>query len=215
MVSDRLLIFDIDGTLLQTDTVTVPAVQQAFRDYGLPEPDKEAICFFFGKPVEDYEAWMASLCTEGKAEEVVAHANALELQCMRTCGLLYPKALETVETLHDRGYRMAICSNGPEPYVAAFVEAHGMAPFFSTVYARGTRYRDKTEMTGLILEQHRPAAFAVIGDRHDDIEAALAHGGIGIAAAYGFGSAPEYEQAERVLASIAELPECLNTLWYC
>ena len=213
MFQDSLLIFDIDGTLLQTDTVTVPAVQQAFREYGLEEPTKEAICYFFGKPVEDYENWMASLSSPEQAAEVVAHANALELQCMRQRGILYPGTFESIRHLHELGFGMAICSNGPDPYVAEFVDAHGMAPFFETVYARGNRYKDKTEMVGLILEKHRPARFAVIGDRHDDIEAALNHGGTGIAAAYGFGNEEEHRLAHCILQSIGELPDWLIAHW--
>lgn len=213
MAKDSLLIFDIDGTLLQTDTVTVPAVQQAFRENGLEEPTKEAICYFFGKPVEDYENWMASLCSPEQAASVVARANELELQCMRNSGILYPGTFETIEGLHRQGYGMAICSNGPDPYVAEFMSAHGMTPFMETVYARGTTYEGKTEMVGLILEKHKPARFAVIGDRHDDIEAALDHGGTGIAAAYGFGHEEEHKTAHCVLQSIRELPDWLAGHW--
>jgi len=54
-----LVIFDLDGTLLQTQFITVPAVQQAFANFGLPIPDPAAIVSFFGRPVEDYHAWLA------------------------------------------------------------------------------------------------------------------------------------------------------------
>ena len=50
--ASALLIFDVDGTLLQTERVTVPAVQRTLRARGLPEPDAAVICSFFGKSVD-------------------------------------------------------------------------------------------------------------------------------------------------------------------
>ena len=69
MANHALIIFDIDGTLLETDRVTVPAVQRTYAAYGLPVPDAAAICATFGRPVEEYLDWLASLCPPGQATE--------------------------------------------------------------------------------------------------------------------------------------------------
>ena len=213
MKTDALLIFDLDGTLFQTERVTVPAVQAAFAAYGLAPPTEEQVCFFFGKPVEDYEAWLARQCSPETADELVQYANALELQYIGERGCLYPGTLETLEMLRGNGYDLAICSNGPEPYVREVVRAHGLASFFPVVFARDTRYADKEEMVGLILEEARPARFAVVGDRSEDIEAAHLHGGQGIAAVYGFGNVEEWRGADAHVHSIREVPSCAERLF--
>ena len=43
-----LIIFDVDGTLFETQYVTVPAVQQAFAGFGLPVPPNRAFARFLG-----------------------------------------------------------------------------------------------------------------------------------------------------------------------
>ena len=127
MSTVNLVIFDIDGTLFQTACVTVPAVQQAFVAFGLTPPSSEAICSFFGRPVEDYESWLASLCPAGIAMELVDTANALELRFIREYGKLYPGTREVLSELKAGGYALALCSHGPEPDVEAVGRDHGQS----------------------------------------------------------------------------------------
>jgi phosphoglycolate phosphatase len=212
MIASKLVIFDVDGTLFQTQGVTVPAVQQAFAAYGLPYPSSELICSFFGLPAEYYESWLAEQCSPDLAEDLVEYTNALELRLIVEKGKLYLGALETLYSLKDRGYALAICSNGPEKYVETFVNAHCPGGLFSAVYARGTSYADKTEMVGDLLKSVGPDRFAFIGDRRDDIEAAHKHNGFGIAAVYGFGNPDEWCDADACIRSIREAPDCVHRL---
>lgn len=213
MASKRLVIFDVDGTLFQTDHVTVPAVQRTYAAYGLPVPDRRTILGFFGKSVASYEAWLAEQCPPEKAKEIVDATNALELQLIGDEGKLYPGVLETLTQLSDTGYALAICSNGPQSYVDEVLDRHNLRPFFPIVYARDSRYSGKEEMVGLILDAVTPGRFVVVGDRHDDIDAAHVWKGVGIAATYGYGNEEEWKNADARLASIEELPNCLAALF--
>lgn len=212
MSSGNLVIFDVDGTLFQTQYVTVPAVQQAFTVFGLTPPSHEDICSFFGKPVEAYEGWLASLCPSEVADELVETTNALELRFIGECGLLYPGAREALSDLAAGGYVLAICSNGPEPYVREFLRAYDLGGYFAEVCARGTRYADKEEMVGRILHAVQPKAFALVGDRREDMTAAHTHGGFGIAAVYGFGTPEEWHDADACIRSLREAPACVRNL---
>lgn len=201
-----LLIFDIDGTLLQTHTVTVPAVRSTFAAYGLEPPADDAVCRFFGRPVEEYETWLKSLCPFEIAENVLAATNTAELECLVTKGRLYGGVPDMLETLSLEGYALAICSNGPESYVQAFVTGHGLAHHFQSVYARGNRYSDKVEMVGRIRQELAARPVVCIGDRHDDIDAAHAWGGYAIAAAYGYGDENEWRHADAVVLKVHDIP---------
>lgn len=55
---DAVLIFDLDGTLFQTESVTVPAGQDSFRDAGLQVPDSALILDFIGRPMSELAAWV-------------------------------------------------------------------------------------------------------------------------------------------------------------
>ncbi len=205
-----LLIFDIDGTLLDTRTVTVPAVRETFVHYGLGRPSSATICAFFGRPVEEYEAWIAAQCPPKKAPEIVEATNARELETLRQNGQLYEGVEAMIADLHAAGYAMALCSNGPEAYVQAFVEIHPFGNLFQAVRARGFKYPGKTEMVCEILGLIQARPVVVIGDRADDIDAAHANGAKAVAASYGFGSPEEHAGADAVAAAPAEVPGCIS-----
>lgn len=207
-----LLIFDIDGTLFQTQLVTIPAVQRTFADFGLPIPDEKTIRSFFGRPVEEYEAWLAEQCPPEQAARLVEATNRKELELVGEAGELYPDVRHVLEQLRNAGHLMAICSNGPEAYVAEFVRTHGLQSFFCKVLARGTRYNSKAEMAKEIRSEYPSLPLVVIGDRQDDIESAHQLGGMAIAAAYGFGSEHELRFANAVIHDFGELPAALHGL---
>lgn len=209
----HLVIFDVDGTLFQTDRVTIPAVQRTFADYGLPVPATTDILGFFGKSVASYEAWLGEQCPSGKASEIIAATNALELKLIGDEGKLYPGVPDTLAQLTDTGYALAICSNGPQAYVDEVLDKHHLRQFFPTVFARDMQYSGKEEMTRFILDSVAPEQFAIIGDRYDDIEAAHAWKGYGVAATYGYGNEEEWRDADRKISTITQAPECLKELF--
>ena len=206
-----LIIFDIDGTLLETERVTVPAVQRTFAAHDLTVPDRDTICGFFGKPVKTYEAWLAEQCPPGMAPQIVAETNALELRLIGGEGRLYDGARAVLEELHAK-YVLAVCSNGPDDYVNEFLDAHGVRPLLAAVRARGTFYGSKTEMIAEIKGLNLGRPVIVVGDRHDDIEAAHANGALAIGAAYGFGGGHELAGADAHIGEIRELPAVIGRL---
>jgi phosphoglycolate phosphatase-like HAD superfamily hydrolase len=202
-----LIIFDIDGTLLETERVTVPAVQRTFAAHGLPVPDHDTICGFFGKPVETYEAWLAEQCPFGMAPQIVAETNALELHLIGSEGRLYEGVRGVLEELHAE-FTLAVCSNGPDDYVNTFLDTHDVRRYLAAARARGTRYGGKIEMVAEIKDLGLGQPIIVVGDRHDDIEAAHANGALAVGAAYGFGGDLELAGADARIMEIRELP-CL------
>lgn len=211
-VGTALIIFDIDGTLLQSDRVTVPAVQQTLAGFGLPIPDAVAICAFFGRPTEDYQRWLAQQCPPERAKEIVAATDKRELEFLGGEERLYDGVRGVLGLLRENGHALAICSNGPDDYVNEFLDVQDLRHFFDAVRCRGTKYSGKTEMVAEILEciPSRPAM--VVGDRDDDIEAAHANGAHAIAAAYGFGSARELADADVTVHAPSEIPAAVETL---
>ena len=207
-----LLIFDIDGTLLDTRRVTVPAIRRTFSRFNLPQPEEADICGFFGRSVAEYEAWLAAQCPAGMMDDIVAETNACELRMIGEEGRLYPGVRLVLETFRQDGHTLAICSNGPEDYVQEFLDAHDLRAFFEMVQARGARLDDKTVLVREILDTlpQRPAF--VIGDRRDDIEAAHANGARAIGAAYGFAGPDELAAADGVVSSPAHIPAAVEAI---
>lgn len=208
-----LIIFDVDGTLFQTEYVTVPAVTQACRTFGLEPPSREEICSYVGARVEDYESWLASQGALEQGPELIATANRLELGFISEFGKLYPGTVETLTRLRQEGHQLAVCSNGSERYIHEVLQAHGLTAFFSVVRLRDARLTDKAAVVGEILDRLRPRMFAVVGDRLGDIMAAKTHHGTALAAAYGYGNRDEWRDADALVQGIGEVPGCLQRLW--
>ena len=208
-----LLIFDIDGTLFHTDTVTVPAVQQTLAEYGLPAAAEADITDFFGKPSSDFYAWLRSLCPPGIAvDEVVAAVERRELANISQTGRLYPAMREVLTTLRARSRQMAICSNGRHVYVERVLAAHDLGGYFDAVRHRVSERDTKPGMVGELLARLHSRPAIVIGDRHDDVEAAHQNGLAVIAASYGYGRNGELTGADAVAAAPLELPDLVQSL---
>lgn len=207
-----LLIFDLDGTLFRADTVTLPAVQRSFREQGLPIPSDQEICSFFGRPAHEFNAWIRSQCPQESAAELIDTIARSELALVSETGKLYPQVRRVLTTLRASVSLMAICTNGPQDYVQRVITTHGLETFFDAVRYRQSTQENKTLMVRELLRRLASRPGIVIGDRHDDIQAAYQNGLRAIAATYGYGAAQELELANAAAASPSDLPALVRAL---
>lgn len=210
-----LLIFDLDGTLFHTETVTVPATRAAFERHGLAPPSHEAVCAFIGRPGVEFSAWLTTLCPPTVAAQIVRDAAERELELIGESGVLYPGVPEMLAELEARAAAMAICSNGSRRYVEAVLGALGIGRFFAAVRFRTPTDRDKPQMLADLLRKlGRPAGGGgvVVGDRSDDVESARANGLLAVGCGYGYGRDGEIDGADGVAASPAQIVGLVDRL---
>ncbi|MDY7109584.1 MAG: HAD family hydrolase [Planctomycetota bacterium] len=199
---DAILIFDLDGTLFRTETVTVPAVRGAFAAHGLTPPEEGEIAALIGTSTEDYRRWLAGRCPADLAERVERMAVARELALIPGAGALYDGIPRALSALRAEIATLAICSNGPAAYVEAVLAGCSIAGLFDVVRPRREDDADKSQMVHDLLAEARSllrGPGVVIGDRWDDIEAAHANGLPAIGAAWGYASAGELDEADLVI----------------
>jgi phosphoglycolate phosphatase len=201
-----LLIFDLDGTLFQAHTVSIPATQETFRAFGLPVPPTEEILPFFGRPTADWHAWLRARCPPELAEQAVAAIDRRELELVGETGELYPGVREALAALRAEVATMAICSNGPHDYVERVLSSQGIATIFDVVRYRQADGKDKPRMVAELLERLSDRPGIVIGDRWDDVAAAHENGLRAIGAAYGYGPLKELVEADALAHAPWELP---------
>lgn len=211
MSQRALFILDLDGTLFETEKVSVPAVQGALGAAGYAEPSPETIIGFFGRPYQEFFAWL-NATYPGISPQVVASIDEWELRMVRERGALYAGVSAALTELRGMAGGMAVCTNGPQPYTQLVVQYHGLAPFFDAIRWRHKEDASKTEMVGSLLARFSARPGVVIGDRGDDIEAAHENGLLAIAASYGYGSEEELAGAEAVVATPADLPRVVRDL---
>ncbi len=212
-MKDRsLIIFDLDGTLFQTDRVTVAAARRCLAAGGVAPPEESAITYFIGKPGEEMFDWLRSLCPRDAGASVIEAYDRMELDLVPTAGALFPGVREALAEVRSLGRTMAICTNGQRRYVERVVGSHGLDVYFDTIRYRKTGDGSKSSMVRELLAELGGGPAVVVGDRGDDIEAARRNGIAAIAATYGYGSREKLAPADATVASAAETPEMANRL---
>lgn len=210
------MIFDMDGTLFQTETALLPAYHRMFdvlRAEGLytgETPPERLILGSLGMLLE--EIWQ--IVIPDADENVRSRANdlLLELQLEVLKGgeaLLYPDVKETLEVLQQRGVRLFVASNGLEGYVKGVSDALGIAPLFEAQYSAG-EYQTATKvlLVEMLLKNHGVNSAWMVGDRSSDVQAGLGNGLGVIGCAYAdFGANHELENADVLITKFGQLIE--------
>ncbi|QJC53035.1 HAD hydrolase-like protein [Paenibacillus albicereus] len=213
------MLFDMDGTLLQTETLLLEAhgrIFAALREEGLyeePEPPVEALLGCLGMLLEDI--WLklmptASETARRRADELLLQFELEELAAGK--GMLYEGVAETLSELRARGIRLFVASNGLQPYVEAIVRHKGLEPLFDGLYTAGGRgTATKAELVRLLLEEHGVARAWMVGDRSSDVDAGKRNGLAVVGCDYAdFGSSSELDGADVRIRRFGELLELLG-----
>ncbi|KPV57279.1 haloacid dehalogenase [Paenibacillus sp. A3] len=215
------MIFDLDGTLFQTETLLLPAYHATFeqlRAEGLFQgetPDEKYILSGLGMLLE--HIWQlvmpdADIAVHRRADELL-----LELQVERMArgeGKLYDGVADTLRELRRRGVRLFIASNGLEAYVKGVIRHQGLEPLFEAggLYSAGEyATRSKVDLVRQLLDKYGIENAWMVGDRSSDVEAGHANGLFVVGCDYaGFRKEGELDQADVRIADFRDLPALLE-----
>lgn len=216
----QLVMFDLDGTLVDTAGDISDAVNDLLFSLGLPSVDEAQVRGWIGhgsrrllgRALIDCGAMSeAELALPERMEPLLeAYTHYYE----QRCGLRsrpYPDVLATLDALLRAGVRLAVVSNREVRLARAVLRSHGLEGFFMPVIGGDTLSRRKPDALPLLhcLEQHgiRPEHALMVGDSAVDAAAARAAGVACYLVDYGYnGDQPVLQAgAERVISSIASL----------
>lgn len=128
--SDRLAIFDLDGTLLNSWGRHLAAVRQVARKYGLPRVSEETLRRTLGMGGEEF--WRE---TVGNCRSSYAHDMwAFYAQAPASLTSLYEGIPEALATLTQNGVRLVLLSNRSGGVGRAEVTRHGLDRYFERMY---------------------------------------------------------------------------------
>lgn len=217
----RLVLFDCDGTLIDSQAAIVAAMAAACGAHGFPVPAREAVRRVVGLPLEIAIARLLPEVDAGTLARLVAgykDAFGADRRAGRHVSPLYPGAAEAVAAVEASGWLIGIATGKSRRGLLATLEELGWRDRFVVLRTAddGPGKPAPDMVLSAIAETGvRPADTVMVGDTTYDIAMARAArvGAIGVG--WGYHDAGELTGAgaHAVVRSFAEVPAAVRRLW--
>ena len=207
-----LVVFDLDGTLVDSASDIAEALNRTLMDWSLPLVEEVIIRGWIG---DGARALVASAFADaGKSinlGEVMPGFMVHYADCLLLAPTVYPGVVETLEALRARGIAVAICTNKPERFVRPLLDALALGGYFECIVGGDTLAERKPSAMPLlhVVEQFglQPSQCLMVGDSLTDVQTAAAAGVPMALVSYGYlrGVDPHALPGVRVIDDMRDL----------
>ena len=210
-MKDDTVIFDLDGTLTESEPGITKSVQYALEQMNRPPLDAATLRRFIGPPLRE-----SFIAVAGMAEDEADEAVRIYRERFSTVGWMENSVYEGIapllRALKAGGAYVAIATGKPEVFSRKIIDYFGLAPYIDRLEAitLSDHHADKVALVRRALPERYERA-CMVGDRAGDMEGALGNGIDGIGALYGYGTREELENAGArfIAASVNALRDIL------
>ena len=203
------VLFDLDGTLTQSEEGIWNSVRHAARKMNLPEPDAATLRKFVGPPLLwSFQEYM------GMTPETAQQAQTIYRERYNAVGLfenrVYPGVRTMLRTLHRQGFHLGVVTGKPINPTKRILDHFGLLDWMETVVSATDGHAEKEHLIRQALPQSYGEVW-MVGDRKFDMDGGVKAGVHTLGVAYGYGS--EEELWESGAEKIAHTPlEILDIL---
>ncbi len=191
----KAVIIDLDGTMLNTAPDFHEAINRMRADLGLTALPQQTIIDFVGKGTEnlirkvlavDYDASGIAAHYDVALAAYMAHYQTINGDLAN----LYPDVIEGLQSMRNKGLRLACVTNKPLSLAVPLLEKKGLQPYFDIVYG-GDSFPQKKPSPVPLLQvclafSLQPRQVIAIGDSSNDAIAARAAGCYVLNVPYGY-----------------------------
>ena len=207
------ILFDLDGTLSNTEEGIVKSVQYALADFSIKEEDTASLRRFIGPPLRESFCRFYGMTTEEAERAVRKYRERYE-----TVGVyedrLFDGVPEMLSALRRAGKRLAVATSKPTVFAKKVLQQHGIEGDFDLVVgAELDGRRDAKEeviaeaLRLLNIGEEARKHTVMVGDRSYDLNGGRAFGLKTVGLRLGFAAPGELKacQPDFIAADIAEL----------
>jgi phosphoglycolate phosphatase len=208
----RVVLFDFDGTLVDSYPAITASVNHVRALHGLPPLDEPEVRRHVGRAAGYL---LQQTVPAGSLDENIAAYRAHHPSVLRSGTRLMPGAAETLLALHEHNIRLGVCSNKPVAFSRELVAYLGIASFLDVVLGPEDVPRQKPAPDMLreaLSRLHVTAEQTLyVGDMVVDIQTARAAGVTVWVVPTGSEEIAELRQAQpdRLLTDLHQLREIL------
>lgn len=196
-MSYKAVLFDLDGTLLDTLADIADAANHALRSLGFPEHPTESFKYFIGDGVQTLVKRMlpADRCDTATLAECAGLMREEYGRRWAATTRPYAGIPELLDALTTRGIRMAVLSNKPHELTTLCVARLLPGWKFTVVLGEGSTVPRKPDPAGAREIARRlgiaPGEVVYLGDTSTDMQTAVDAGMFPVGALWGFRTAEE------------------------
>ncbi|PEY43909.1 nucleosidase [Bacillus cereus] len=212
----QALIFDMDGTLFQTEKILELSLDDTYNhlrslnlwDTVTPIDKYREI---MGAPLPKvWEALLPNHSNEVREQTDAYFLERLVENIRSGKGALYPNVKEVFSYLKENHCSIYIASNGLTEYLQAIVSYYNLDNWVTETFSiEQIQTLDKGDLVKTIIKKYDIKKAAVVGDRLSDINAARDNGLIAIGCNFDFAQEDELAQADFVINDLMELKTIL------
>lgn len=215
-----ILVFDLDGTLVDTAPDLLTTVNRLLMRDGRPPLDNTVIRHLVGRGARNLiaEAFKATghALPQERIEPLYQEFLTDYASHIAAESRPYPQVIETLDALKAEGVAMAVLTNKPHKNALQLLSDLGMTGYFGAICGQGLHSflkPDPRVFTATVADLGAEGRPVMIGDSITDVETARAAGAPVILMGYGY--TPEPAQtlgADEVLDDFSEVPAAARRL---
>lgn len=202
------ILFDLDGTLVDSGEGIIKCAQLALQHFHLPIPGTTEMRTIVGPPLRD--SFIRFGVAPDKADEAVAVYRSRYTTVGKFEGFPYPGIPELLARLHEEGFHLFVATSKPEDMSVEILTHFGLAPYFDHIAGAtldGTRSSKSSVIAHLLDTVGGVDGALMVGDTSFDVLGAAEHHIPTVGVAWGYGLREDMEHAGA--AAIAETPDAL------
>ncbi|HIJ82246.1 MAG TPA: HAD-IA family hydrolase [Desulfuromonadales bacterium] len=212
----RAVLFDLDGTLVDSLDDLTAAVNHTRAAFGLPQLHSPTVCAMIGKGARHLIRQAVPDLDDAETDRALQLFLDFNQHHIADKSRLYPGIGKTLDVLQGKGIRLAVVSNKNQSLSGLILSALGVRDYFELIAGGDTFAESKPSPLPLLRVADQlgvlPTECVMVGDSINDIEAGNRAGIVTIGCNWGYGNREELSQSTFQVDSCDELISTLIEL---
>ena len=193
------ILFDFDGTVVNTGEGILKSLQYSFSEMGDVVPATDELKRFIGPPVYYSFTYFYGISEDKVYDYIAKYRERYKREGIYECAL-YGNMLPLLQSLKSSGVKLGIASSKPEHLIFDVADYLDITKYFDVIVGVKSDASKHSSKTGLINEAMEKLGVSdksqvlMVGDRHYDITGAKGAGVSSCACLWGFGNKEEFSE---------------------